>query len=85
MDTVGLSPLFGGHAGLPPLLIHVASDEPMLDDSTQLQERAVAAGVDSQIQILTTRFTFSRFFRTSLKHAKQLLLLVLFFQKKIGD
>ena len=41
----GISPLFGDMAGLPPLLVHVASDEAMLDDSTRLQARALEAGV----------------------------------------
>ena len=85
MDTVGLSPLFGGHAGLPPLLIHVASDEPMLDDSTQLQERAVAAGVDSQIQIFDDAFHVFQIF-TNIPEAREAIAAIgTFFQKKIGD
>jgi acetyl esterase/lipase len=39
------SPLFADLRGLPPLLIHVGADETLLDDSTQLAERAAAAGV----------------------------------------
>jgi acetyl esterase/lipase len=56
LDTVGFSPLFGDHSGLPPLLIQVAQDEPLRDDSTQLQARALAAGVASQIQIFDNAF-----------------------------
>jgi acetyl esterase/lipase len=56
LDTVGFSPLFGDHNGLPPLLIQVAQDEPMRDDSTQLQARALAAGVACQIQIFDNAF-----------------------------
>jgi acetyl esterase/lipase len=85
MDTVGLSPLFGDHAGLPPLLIHVASDESMLDDSTQLQERAVAAGVDSQIQIFDDAFHVFQIF-TNIPEAREAIAAIgTFFQKKIGD
>jgi monoterpene epsilon-lactone hydrolase len=39
------SPLYADLHGLPPLLIHVGADETLLDDSTQLAERAEAAGV----------------------------------------
>ena len=39
------SPLYADLRGLPPLLIHVGSSETLLDDSTQLAERARAAGV----------------------------------------
>ena len=85
MDTVGLSPLFGDHAGLPPLLIHVASDESMLDDSTQLQERAVAAGVDSQIQIFDDAFHVFQIF-TNIPEAREAIAAIgTFFLKKIGD
>ncbi|CAD5109593.1 alpha/beta hydrolase [Zestomonas carbonaria] len=41
----GLSPLYGELAGLPPLLIQVAEDEVLLNDSLRLAERARAAGV----------------------------------------
>jgi len=45
------SPLYADLHGLPPLLIHVGSDELLLDDSTQLAERARAAGVPVTLQI----------------------------------
>lgn len=50
LDTVGLSPLFGDMAGLPPMLIQVASDEALLDDSTRLEKRARDAGVSVELQ-----------------------------------
>jgi acetyl esterase/lipase len=56
LDTPGISPLFGEMSGLPPLLIHVASDEAMLDDSTRVAERARAAGVDVDIQLFDDAF-----------------------------
>lgn len=45
------SPLFADLHGLPPLLIHVGSDEVLLDDSMQLAERARAAGVDTTLEV----------------------------------
>jgi epsilon-lactone hydrolase len=45
------SPLFADLRGLPPLLIHVGSDEVLLDDAVQLAERARAAGVDATLEI----------------------------------
>ena len=56
LDTVGVSPLFGDHEGLPPLLLQVVDTEPMRDDSTQLQQRASAAGVDSRIEVFAYGF-----------------------------
>jgi epsilon-lactone hydrolase len=40
------SPLFADLTGLPPLLIHVGTDEVLLDDAARLAERGRAAGVD---------------------------------------
>jgi epsilon-lactone hydrolase len=45
------SPLFADLRGLPPLLIHVGSEEVLLDDAVQLAERAKAAGVDATLEI----------------------------------
>ena len=45
------SPLFADLRGLPPLLIHVGSDEVLLDDAVQLAERARTAGVDATLDI----------------------------------
>jgi phosphinothricin tripeptide acetyl hydrolase len=45
------SPLFADLRGLPPLLIHVGTDEVLLDDAVQLAERAKAAGVDASIEV----------------------------------
>ena len=40
------SPLYADLQGLPPLLVHVGSDEVLLDDSRRLVERARSAGVN---------------------------------------
>jgi len=55
-ETVGISPLFGDMEGLPPLLIQVASDEALLDDSTRLASRARDAGVSVDIRLFDEAF-----------------------------
>ena len=45
------SPLFADHQGLPPTLIHVGSDEILLDDSTRLDQRCRQAGVDVTLRV----------------------------------
>ena len=55
-DTVDISPLFGDLEGLPPLLIQVASDEALLDDSTRLEKRAREAGVSVDIRLFDEAF-----------------------------
>lgn len=45
------SPLFAELRGLPPLLIHVGSDEVLLDDAVQLADRAKTAGVDATLEV----------------------------------
>jgi monoterpene epsilon-lactone hydrolase len=45
------SPLFADLRGLPPLLIHVGSEEVLLDDARLLAERARAAGVEVTLEV----------------------------------
>jgi epsilon-lactone hydrolase len=45
------SPLYADLSRLPPLLIHVGSDEVLLDDSRRLAERARLAGVPADLKI----------------------------------
>jgi len=45
------SPLYADFRGLPPLLIHVGSEEVLVDDATRLAERAKAAGVDTTLEV----------------------------------
>jgi epsilon-lactone hydrolase len=45
------SPLFGRHAGMPPVRIYVGDDEVLLDDSLRYVARAVAAGVDARVDV----------------------------------
>ena len=53
--TALASPLFADLRGLPPLLIHVGSDEVLLDDAIQLADRANAAGVPTTTSRSTLR------------------------------
>jgi monoterpene epsilon-lactone hydrolase len=45
-----ISPLFADLSGLPPLLVHVGSDEVLVDDAVGLAERARRAGVDVRVE-----------------------------------
>jgi acetyl esterase/lipase len=45
------SPLYGDLHGLPPIRVHVGDDELLLDDSRRYVERAVAAGVDAELDV----------------------------------
>ena len=49
--SVLASPIYADLKGLPPLLVHVGSDEVLLDDSTRLAERARAAGVEVDLRV----------------------------------
>ena len=46
-----VSPLRADLTGLPPIRIHVGNDEVLLDDSVRLVDRALAAGVDAQLDV----------------------------------
>jgi epsilon-lactone hydrolase len=46
-----ISPLYGDHQSLPPLLMYAGSDELMRDDSTRFAEKAADAGVDVTLRI----------------------------------
>lgn len=45
------SPICADMAGLPPIRVHVGDDEVLLDDSVRFVDRALAAGVDAQLDI----------------------------------
>src|SRR6266568_1656532 len=45
------SPLYGDLSGLPPIRVHVGDEEVLLDDSRRYVERAVAAGVDAELDV----------------------------------
>src|SRR6266705_60280 len=45
------SPLYDDLSVLPPIRVHVGDDEVLLDDSRRYVERAVAAGVDAELDV----------------------------------
>ena len=45
------SPLSARLSGMPPVRVHVGDDEVLLDDSRRYVDRAVAAGVDAQLDV----------------------------------
>ena len=45
------SPLFSELSGLPPVRVHVGNDELLRDESLNYVQRAVAAGVDAQVNV----------------------------------
>jgi acetyl esterase/lipase len=45
------SPLYRDLSGLPPIRVHVGDDEVLLDDSRRYVERAIAAGVDAELDV----------------------------------
>lgn len=51
MKTPYISPLYGDFTDFPPVLIHVGSDEVLLDDSRELAIRMEAQGVTVDIDI----------------------------------
>lgn len=44
-----ISPLYADLSGLPPMLTFVSDTELLLDDSTRLHEKLIAAGVDARL------------------------------------
>ncbi|MDP4146449.1 MAG: alpha/beta hydrolase [Bacillota bacterium] len=46
-----ISPLYGDYSDFPPLLIHVGTDEVILDDSIRLAEKAREAGVKVSLKV----------------------------------
>jgi monoterpene epsilon-lactone hydrolase len=46
-----VSPLFGDFSGLPPILIHVGTDEVLLDDSRRVAEKALKTGTTLELKI----------------------------------
>lgn len=45
------SPFYGDFRGLPPMVVHVGSNEILRDDATRLSQRAEAAGVDISVEV----------------------------------
>jgi acetyl esterase/lipase len=73
-----ISPLYADMHGLPPLLIHVGSDEIMLDDSRRVAERARAAGVEVTLEVWEGLWHVFHAFAYRLAEGKEAI-------EKIGD
>lgn len=73
-----VSPLYGDLSGLPPLLIHVGSDEILLDDSRYLAEKAYKAGTFVQLEIWDKMFHVWHFLAGILPQGRRAI-------EKIGD
>ena len=80
----GVSPLFGGLEGLPPLLIQVGDAEVLLDDSTRLADRAEAAGVDIDLQVFDGAFHVFQATPDLPESAEALASIGAFFDRVIG-
>jgi len=77
------SPIYSVLRGLPPLLVHVGSDEVLLDDSTRLAERARAAGVEVDLRIWDGMWhVFQRFAGRGVVEAQDSINLIGAFVKK---
>jgi phosphinothricin tripeptide acetyl hydrolase len=66
-----VSPLYADLRGLPPLLIHVGSDEVLLDDALGLGARARAAGADVTVREWPSMIHVWHWFLPMLDEAEQ--------------
>jgi monoterpene epsilon-lactone hydrolase len=66
-----ISPVYADLHGLPPLLIHVGSDEIMLDDSVRVADKAKAAGVEVTLEIWEGMWHVWHAFASRLPEAQQ--------------
>jgi acetyl esterase/lipase len=65
------SPNYADLQGLPPLLIHVGTEEVLLDDAIKLDEKARAAGVDSSLEVWDDMIHVWHAFHPMLPEGKQ--------------
>ncbi|MDR8394729.1 alpha/beta hydrolase [Paraburkholderia sp. USG1] len=68
-----ISPLFADLTGLPPLLIQVGDRETVLSDSTELADRARAAGVTAELQVWDNMIHVFQQFPSELVEARDAL------------
>lgn len=64
------SPLHGDLAGLPPLLIQCGERETVLDDSREFAKRALAAGVEAQLEVYEGMIHVFQMFAAELEPAQ---------------
>lgn len=84
--SVLASPIYADLKGLPPLLVHVGSDEVLLGDATHLAERARAAGLDVELQVWDGMWhDFQRFAGRGVIEAQESIDLIgAFVKKRVG-
>lgn len=66
-----VSPYLADLRGLPPTLIHVGDHEVLLDDSTRLEKKAKADGVDVTLEVWDEMFHVWHFFASMLPEGQQ--------------
>jgi acetyl esterase/lipase len=67
------APLYADLRGLPPLLIQVGDAETLLDDSTRLEARAKAAGVNTKLEVWPEMIHVWHLFASFLPEGQQAL------------
>jgi epsilon-lactone hydrolase len=71
---------------IPPMLIQAGSAEVLLDDSTRLSERALAAGVESTLEVWAEMIHVWHIFAPILPEARQAIERVSkFIREHLGD
>ncbi len=65
-----ISPLYADFKDFPPLLIHVGSDEMLLDDSKRVAAKARQDGVDVTLKIFDQMWHFFHVFYRLMPEAK---------------
>ena len=73
-----ISPLFADLKSLPPTLIHVGSDEMLLDDSVRLNEKLKASGVSTHLEVWEGMWHVFQVFAPYVPEAQQAI-------SRIGD
>ena len=74
LDHPGVSPLFADLAGLPPILVQTGADEVLLSDSTMFAERATAAGVEVQLDVVDRMWHVFQAFAGMMPEANEALI-----------
>ncbi len=81
-----VSPMFADLRGLPPLLVHVGTDEVLLDDSTRFAERAKAQGAPVSIEVWEEMIHVWHYYAAWVPEAREALAgIARFFAAQLGE
>ncbi len=81
-----ISPLYADLQDLPPILIHVGDHEILLDDAVRFGEKAVAAGVDTQVVVWPEMFHVFPIFVPFIPEASQAVSQIAeYIHRKLGE